>query len=199
MKKNKTIKSILLAQTADFKAFREADKIIAYLNNKDEKSNLPANLKTKLDRYLFIHGLRMRYKQHSYIIGHLGEFYKRNERQARYDIAEAEYIFGKAIQISRQYELAFLLQMSIKNVELAMTSKDVKLITMALKMHHEIIGPEQDMSEMPDATKFEQHVYNMILPPGIGDLLKNMVSSGALDLSKVMPSKMLQIKASDGK
>lgn len=187
----------MLAQTGDFKGFREADKIISYLNNKDEKSSLPANLKTKLDRYYFIHGLRMRYKQHSYIIGHLFEFFKRTPRQARYDIGEAEYIFGKAIQVSRAYEIAFLLQMSIKSIELAMASKDVKLITMALDMHHKLIGPEEDESQAPDVNKFEQHIYNMILPPNIADLLNQLISAGAIDISKVIPNKMLQITANE--
>lgn len=195
MKKTKAIKALLVKNTSSFKEVREADKIISYLKDRGEKSSLPVNLKKKLDRYYFINQLRMRYKQRDYIIGHLLEFHNRNPRQAGHDIAEAEYIFGKAIRVDRQYELSFLIQLSIKSIELAMASKDVKLITMALKMHYELLGPEVDESDVPDASKFEQHIYNMILPPSIADAMKTMISEGAIDLSKMIPPKMLNISA----
>ncbi|MES2590897.1 MAG: hypothetical protein V4608_03345 [Bacteroidota bacterium] len=196
MKRNKSIRTELLRRTGEFKQLTEADKIIAFIENKDGKSTLPVNLQKKLERYKFVHGLRLRYKQHSYIIGHLFEFYKRNERQARHDIAEAEYIFGKAINVSIKYERYVLLQISIKNIEIAMLSKDVNLITKALLGHHTLLGKEEDESDMPDASDFQQHTFNMILPDSIADMFKNMISQGAIDLNKIIPNKMLQISSS---
>jgi hypothetical protein len=196
MKISKKIKEKLVKNTSSFKQVSEADKIIAYLGDKEEGKSLPANLRTKLDRYIVINQLRARYKQHAYIISYLKDAFNIvDEKKARKYIAEAEYIFGKAIYVSRAYELNLLLQFSIKNLELAFATKDVKLITMALDMHHKLLGPEVDESEVPDASKFEQHIYNMILPPNVAELLNQLVSSGAVDLSKVVPQKMIKLKA----
>lgn len=194
--RKKTIKQALVKNTSSFKQVREADKIIAYLGDKEEGKSLPANLRAKLDRYIVINQLRSRYKQHSYIIAYLKEAFNiKDEKKARKDIAEAEYIFGKSISVSRAYELNLLVQFSIKNIELAFASKDVKLITMALDMHYKLLGPEVDASDVPDASKFQQHTLNMILPPNIAELLTQLVTVGAIDLSKIIPQKMIQLKA----
>lgn len=200
MKKKETLKKMLLQKTSAFKEVREADRIIAFLKNPDGESSLPANLKEKLLKYEVIHGLRLRYKQHDYIIGYLREFHKvKSVKQARKDIAEAEYIFGKAIYVNRAYELNFLIQLSIKNIELAMASKNVKLITMALQNHHALLGPEVDDSEIPDINKWEQHTYNMILPPNVASIFDKLTAAGAIDLNKIITGKMLEITANETK
>lgn len=192
----KTIKNELLKNTAEFKAVREADLIIAYLGDPDGEHKISLQQQTKLDRYMLINQLRMRYKTHKYIIGILKEK-GRNERQARYDIAEAEYVFGTAINVSRQYELSYLLEVSRENIRLAKLSKDTAKISKAIETHHKLLGPEVDESQLPDFSKFEQHNYNMILPKEILPVLQQMIASGALNLSEVMPPSMLQIKANN--
>ena len=193
----KKIKTELLKNTGDFGSFREADKIIAYLGNPDSTEHkITIQQKMKLDRYQLIHGLRMRFKSHKYIIGHLATL-GRNERQARYDIAEAEYIFGAAINVSRQYEMAFLLEASRKNIAIAIRSKDSQKISKALDTHHKLLGEEADQSALPDFSKFEQHNYNMVLPDKVMGPLMQLLSSGALNLSDAIPPQMLNIKAND--
>jgi hypothetical protein len=191
---SKKIKGELLRSTQDFKSFREADVIIDYLRDPNGDTKLTLKQKTKYDRYLFIHGLRMRYKQHKYIISVLGKApYSRTERQARYDISEAEYIFGKAIDISADYERAFLIDVSRKNIAMAVKSGDSKSLTAAIKAHAEILGEQVDLSMMPDPTKFEQHNYNIVLPPGVEQILKMMVKGGAINLTDIIPPQSIDI------
>ncbi len=191
---SKTIKQDLLKNTGDFKIARDADEIIAYLSNPDGPTSISVQQQERLKRYQFIHGLRMRFKDHKFIIGQL-KTKGRNERQARYDIAETEYIFGVAINVSRQYELAYLLEMSRKNISIAMRSKDSQKISKALDTHHKILGPEVDESDIPDFSKFEQHNYNMVLPPAMVKIFLELMKNGALNLSEIIPPNMLQIKA----
>lgn len=191
----KSIKAELLKKTGDFKVFTESDKIIAFLNYREEKGSLPAHLKKKMDRYFYIHNLRLRYKQRSYIVGHLEEFYNRTPRQASNDIAEAEYIFGKVNKIDRAYQVSMLIEMSFKNLELAATSKDVNLFTKALELHFKLLGPPVDDSETPDASKWQQHTYNIIMSPNASSAIEEMVSKGAINLDKLLPGKKLQIQA----
>ncbi len=196
MAKKSSTRTELLQNTGDFKAMREADAIIEYLGNPDGPQRITFQQQEKLKRYQFIHGLRMRYKDHKYIVGQL-LLKGRTDRQARYDIAEAEYIFGAAINVSREYEMAFLIEMSRKNIRLAMIGKDPTKISKALELHHKLLGEEQDQSTLPDFSKFEQHNYNMVLPDSISGPLKQLLQSGALNLSEILPPKMLNIKAND--
>lgn len=188
----------LINLSRNYKGFREADAIIKWLADPDNPDNkIPEKLKKDFERYLDVHSLRMRYKQQSYIISFLREKYARTERQARHDIAEAEYVFGKAIRVDRAFEIAFLLECSRKNVELAMNSRNVKNITMALKQHFEILGPDHDQSLLPDFSNFEPHKYNIVLPKGLPEQFMDMVKSGAINLSEIVPSKMIKFIDND--
>ena len=192
------IRKELLSNTQDFKGFREADIILEYLRNPDGDSSLTLKQKQTYERYLFIHGLRMKYKSHMFIIKMLKQApYSRTEKQARTDIAEAEYMFGKAISVSAQYERAFLLEIFRKNISIAVRSKDSKAITAAIKAHSEILGEDIDLSALPDPTKFEQHNYNIVLPGNVAETLKAMVSAGAINLNDILPAKSIQISAND--
>lgn len=184
-------KNKLLSATKDFKGFREADEIISYLKGDDSESKLPAALQTKLDRYIIVNNLRLRYRSHNDIIRILYRLYDRNPRQARNDISETEYIFGQMIRIDRAYEKAFLLDAGRRNIKIAERSGDSSKISAAMKIYNDILGPEEDLSDIPDFSKFEQHNYNIVLPPGIADILTQLVSSGSIDLSKMVPSKLL--------
>ncbi len=196
MKSNKprkpTKRHKLLTKSKDLAEFREADKIISYLENPDGPNKLPVILKNKLDRYAAVNQLKMRYKTNSHIVGHLKEFYGRNERQARYDIAETEYIFGKALKINIAFENNFLLEASRKNIELAFLSKDTVKISKALETHKKIVGDEPDLSLIPDFSKFEPHQYNIVVPPEVIQLFMDLMAQGAINLSKLIPSKMLE-------
>lgn len=192
----KSPKTQLLESTQDFKGFRESDKIIAFLADPDQETKLSQKDQERLKLYQMIHGLRQRFKDHKFIIGQL-KLKGRNERQARYDIAEAEYIFGASINVSRQYELAFLIECSRKNISRAFATKDPLKITKALDLHHKLLGPEVDESKLPDFSKFEQHNYNLVLPKEVLLAFTEMISKGALNLSEIVPPAMLQIKAND--
>lgn len=189
MSTNKPVKrhKNLLQKQKDFTAFREADKIISYLENPDGKTNITVQLRKQLDRYIAVNALKMRYKTNTHIIGILRELFGRTERQARYDIKETEYIFGVVTKIDHLFETVFLLEASRKNIELAFITKDNIKISKALETHKRIIGEPKDDADMPDFSKFEQHNYNIVLPTEIKEMLQGMMSVGALNLSQLIP------------
>ncbi|OFY87849.1 MAG: hypothetical protein A3F72_02970 [Bacteroidetes bacterium RIFCSPLOWO2_12_FULL_35_15] len=189
MKKNRK----LIPSAKNLKGFREADLIIAFLENPDD-SKLPAKTRENYERYIIINNMLMRYNQHSAVIGFLKDKYEMSERKARYCIAETQYIFGQMIKVNRPYEIAYLLELSRKNLEIALNSRDNKKISMALKCHLEIVGPELDMNDMPDFSDFEPHKYSIVLPSDLQKQLVSLLKDGAINLSAKMPSKMLNFK-----
>jgi hypothetical protein len=170
--------------------FKDADKVIAYLRG--EAADLPDKIKTKYDMYRFVQSLRMRYKRHSQIIVKLKSYFRDIDTRKAYEvIAETEYVFGKMLRIDREFEKSFMLEVSRRSIEIAVKSGNTDKITKALLAHNEILGPEEDVSDLPDFSAFVQHNYSIQLPPGIYDLLGEMLKAGALDLSKEIPSQMV--------
>ncbi|MCK6649175.1 MAG: hypothetical protein L6Q66_05940 [Bacteroidia bacterium] len=176
----------------DFSEFREADKIISYLKNPDGKTQLNANLRKKLDRYTAIYSLKLEFKQSSYIVSILKELYGRNERQARADISETEYIFGKVVKIDTAFEKAYLVEACRRNLELAFKTKDTVKISKAIEVHKKVIGDDIPDDNLPDFSKYQQHTYNIVIPPQVADLVKTITASGAINLSDVIPSQMVK-------
>jgi len=176
----------------NLKGFREADQIIAFMEDMGE-TTLPASVRANYERYCEIHSMLARYKQHSAIIGFLKDRYQRTERQARYDIGETQYIFGKVIQVNRNYEKAYLLELSRKNLELAMNTRNPKLISQAIITHKDLLGPEEVESDAPDFSALEPHRYSIVLPEGLPKILMDLLNSGAIDLSEIIPSSSLML------
>lgn len=200
MKKNKlainTTKKKIVSPK-NLKGFREADLIIAYLEDRNASTTLPKKVQDDYERYMIVHSMLMRYQQHSAVIGFLRDKFGRTERQARQDINETQYVFGKMIQVNRDYELAYLREISRKNIEIAVNTKNTKNITMALKAHLEILGPEMDNTLLPDFSNLEPHKYSIVLPKDVQDQLSSLLKSGAINLSEAIPSRMLKLKMDD--
>lgn len=183
----------LLNEVKVLKEFREADKIISYLENPDSKTELTKKLQKQLDLYRVIYSQKASYKTNLQIVGYLKDMYPdMNDRKARYAIVETEYIYGKVLKVNHVYEIAYLLEASRKNMQLAMATKDVNKITKAILAHKEILGEEIDESKLPDFSKWEANQYNFVLPPELTKLLQGMLLTGAIDLSEVIPSKMIE-------
>ena len=101
----KGVKNKLMKLSNPLKQLRDADLIVAYINDPDNPDlKISAALKKKLDIYIFVESLKVKYQQHSYIVGQLKLFYHRNERQAYTDIRETEYIFSKVLKINYDIE-----------------------------------------------------------------------------------------------
>lgn len=190
MNNNKLSK--LLQKHKDFEEFKDADKIISYLQDPDHETEIPKKLQIKLDQYKLIHSLRMRYKKHSQIVNKLKVYYTLNTRQAQTLVADAEYVFGKVLRIDRDFEKAFLIEMSRQSIQHAMASKNSDKISRALITHKELLGEEDD-SDLPDFSEFEPRQYTIQLPKGLPEQLMELFQSGAIDLSKAIPSKMLNL------
>jgi hypothetical protein len=190
MKPNKQNK--LLRQNKDFTEFRDADKIISYLQDPDSKTQLSIKLRKSLDLYRVVYSLKCRYKTDSHIVAILKDLHGLNERQSRYAISETEYIYGRVLKVDALYEKHFLLEASRKNIEIAFLSKSTANISKALEVHKKILGEEIDESTLPDFSKFEAHQYNIVLPPEIIKLVQSMMSAGAINLSTLIPGQMLE-------
>jgi hypothetical protein len=188
----KTKLKTLMHNANDFSGFREADKIINYLKDPSGKTQLNSTLRKKLDLYTIVYNLRLQFKQNSHIVGILTAIHKRSQKQARIDICETEYIFGKVMKIDVLFEKNFMLEASRKNLEIAYLTKDNDKISKALKVHKEIVGEELSEAEMPDFSKFESHTYNIVLPPQILELIKQLMGQGAINLTSIIPAKMVQ-------
>jgi hypothetical protein len=182
----------LLQKSNDFSKVREADLIINYLKDPSAKTELNATMRKKLDLYTAVYNLRLNFKQNSHIVGVLTTIHKRSEKQARIDIAETEYIFGKVLKIDIPFEKAMLLEASKRNVELALLTKDNNKISKAIEVHQKLVGEEPDISELPDFSKFEPHTYNMVMSPQMIEYIMSLLAKGAVNLSKEMPSREVQ-------
>ncbi len=188
----------LIKNSKRMQVFRDGDVIIQYLRNPQDETDLPAKLQKSLLRFKSIHELRMRYKQRSDIVAMMlelfSDYYKGKERKVHQDINEAEYVFGESVDVSFKYERSFLLEVSKKNIEIAVKQKNSKLLSAAIKTHLEVLGPESDGEDIPDFNNLEGNTYNIVLPSGLAEQLMDLTRSGAVNLSDKIPSNFLNIK-----
>lgn len=176
----------------DFAGFREADKIIAYLEDPTGNYDLNKTLRDKLDYYRMIYNLKLEHKTDKHIMGVLYTIHGLKEKAARKHIRETEYVFSKVVKVNKAFEKAYMLEASRKNMQLAFATKKVDLISKALVVHQKIVGEDEDESMLPDFSKFEAHTYNMVIPKEIIELVQGLMSQGAINLSDVIPSKMVE-------
>ena len=176
----------------DFAQFREADKIVSYLENPSGSVQLNVSLKKKLNLYTQIYSLKLEFKQNSYIVGILKRVNGLTDRQAYSAVSDTEYIFGKVVKINREFENAFMLEASRRNLDLANRTKNPDKISKALEVHKRIVGDEPADSDMPDMSKLQPHTYNIVISPQITTLVNELMSQGAINLSNVIPGKMIE-------
>jgi hypothetical protein len=179
----------LIEKNIGFKAYSRADKIIRYLTTpEDETIDLTDTEKTTLDRCKAIHGYRLRFTQKEHIIELICKSYGIKERQAYNLLNETEKIFGTVHKVAKDYERQFLLNASLKNIEIAMAGRNSKLITNALLAHYKFAGLDEFIPDMPDFSKLEQHKYLISLPPGTVEMLVNISRQGAVKLTDILPA-----------
>lgn len=183
---NKQVKKTVQA-FGEQKKVLEADQIVAYLQTKDV--DLPEALKTKLERYEFIRDLRGKFSRNSDIIPMVRTKFGISKTQAYKDIHEMEYIFGKSEKSNKDFERAFLLECSRKNIQIAFNSKNTEVITKALLAHAKISGVDTDDGDLPDYSKLEQHNYYINLPDQYIQIIQQLGGSGAVNLDRLIPNK----------
>lgn len=186
----------LISQHKNMSEFKDADKIISYLQG-DDQQDISDKLKLRLQQYKLVQSLRMRYKRRAHIIAKLKAYFEIDSREASIIIADAEYVFGKVLRIDRDFEKHYMLEISKKNIEIAIKSGDTVKITKALLAHQSVLGPDPDDKELPDFGMFEAHHYTFQLPKGLPETLQDLLSSGAIDISKLIPSQMLKAATRD--
>ncbi len=191
--KNKIAKNFILP-----KEVREADLIIKFLNYDDNSvKKLPEKLKFNLERYQYIHGLRMRYKRKSFVVGCLLDKYKDYytgvdpERKALHDINEAEYVFGEAILVNRKYQIANLLEACDFNIELAAKKENEKALSLAIEVKAKVLKLIPEPSDAPDYEKLKPHTYNFIISKTDEQILKELAEGGAVNLNDKIGVKSL--------
>jgi hypothetical protein len=170
------------------KEFNKADKIIRYLLNPDDDSiELTKAEKEKYDILKKIHGYRSQYSRKNDLIAIIKSVHGVKDRQAYMLINECEYVFGKITGVDKDYERNFLLDVSLKNIEIAMASRNSLAITKALTFHYKAAGLAEFIPEMPDFSKLEQHKYIISLPPEQLQIMLAMVKRGSVSLEDFIP------------
>lgn len=169
------------------KGYNRAERIVSYLAGVEEGVTLTETEKNVLDICSKIHGYRTKFMSKDQIANVVAKTENIQKRQVYNLIIETEKIFGSVGKVHKDYERQFLLTASLKNIELAMESKNSTMITKALMAHYKIAGLEEFIPEMPDFNKLEQHQYFINLPMPVVDLLRNMVGKGAINLKDIVP------------
>lgn len=176
------------------KGFRESDLIIEYMMNTSKRKKLPAILVKNYERYHLIHSMLLEYKQDQAIITTLVDFHGRTVKQARFDITEARYVFGKSVKIDYDYEKYWSLQVAKRNIEIAIGLKNSTLLTKALEVHDKILGKRVDNSDVPDFSDFEPNTYNIVLPKEMDqERLMEIASLGAVNLIEGVPASRFKV------
>lgn len=177
-----------IEKNISYKVYSRADKIIKYLTTPDDDSiKLSDAEKLTLDRCKAIHGYRLRFTQKEHIIEIICKTFDIGTRHAYNLLNETEKIFGTVHKVAKDYERQFLLNASVKNIEIAMASRNSKLITNALLAHYKIAGLDEFVPDMPDFSKLEQHKYLISLPPATLEILMNFTKAGAIKLTDILP------------
>lgn len=172
-----------------YTAYKRADAIIHYLLNPDDDTiQLTDTEKKTLNYCKEIHGYRLRYFRKPDIVGLMKSMHNLQDRQIYNLINETEEIFGKVGKVHKEYERQFLINASLKNIEIAMAGRNSTQITKALLAHYKIAGLEEFIPDMPDFSKLEQHKYIIGIPTNVLDTIKGLMKGGSLRLSDFIPA-----------
>lgn len=177
-----------IAKNIAFKEYNQADKIIRYLLNPNDKTvELLPTEKQTLDYCRDIHTLRSQFNSKKEIVLMMVSMHGISEGWAYKLIKETEQIFGKTEGVHKDYERNFLVEQSRKNIQLAMNSQNSGAISKALMAHYKIVGLDEFVPDMPDFASLEQHQYMINLPNNVIDLLKGLIKSGNVKFSDIIP------------
>jgi hypothetical protein len=187
----------LISSKTAYKEYNQADKIIRYLINPNEPTELTATEQKNLDVCKKIHKFRYNFMRKTEVVAMIMATEDVGERQAYNLINLTEEIFGKAEAVHKDYERNFLLECSRKNIELAMKGRNSIQISKALMAHYKISGLDEFVPDMPDFSKLEQHEYLINLPGNVLDYLKMFLKSGAVKMSDILPPPNINLHATD--
>lgn len=177
-----------ITKNTSFKDYNRADNVIRYLLNPDDETvTLTDTEKRMYDVYKEIHGYRLRFMNKADVAAVIIRTKGLKERQAYNLINETEKIFGSVQKVHKEYERQFLLNKSLKNIELAFGSRDSKLISKALEVHAKISGIDEFVPDMPDFSKLEAHIYEIKLPDNMVAVLQGIMKAGAIKLTDIIP------------
>lgn len=180
-----------------YKHYNEADKIIQYLLDPSKEIDLTDTEKKTLDIAKNIHGLRLQFHKKADCVKMIVSLYNVTTRYAYNLMNITEEIFGKVEGVHKDYERNFLLEVSRENIKKAMQSGRSNEISKALIVHYKIAGLEDYIVDMPDFSALEQHEYIINLTNSTVEALKQVLKSGAVKLSDVIPPPSLNIHTED--
>lgn len=177
-----------ITKNISLKEYNRADNVIRYLLNPDDETvTLTETEKRMYDVYKEIHGYRLRFMNKANVAAVIIRTKGVKERQAYNLINETEKIFGSVQKVHKEYERQFLLTKSLKNIELAFSSRDSNQITKALLAHSKISGLDEFVPDMPDFSKLEAHIYEIKLPDNMVAVLQGIMKAGAIKLTDIIP------------
>lgn len=181
-------KDILLAKLKLKQESTMADKILRYMLQPDDESiELTDIEKRRYDILKFTHAQRMRFNRKADIVKMLCHMYEIKDRQAYNYINEAEYVFSSLEDVNKDYERNYIISHSIKNIEIAMASRNSDYITKALLAHYRFCGLNEINIDMPDFSALEPSKINISLPTSQIKMLELLMSKGSLDFGMLIP------------
>jgi hypothetical protein len=167
-------------------AYRDGDKIIDFLINRESAVSLSDKEKEKLERLFWINQELFRFKKRSEIKDLYMVKYPCTSMQTAYrEINEAMYVFGAAHRLDKKYEQHFLTEISRENIKIAFATKDNKKISEALKVHMEITGVNREELEAFDFDKIASNI-TLNVDVKVLNQIQNMLSPGVVDLDKIL-------------
>lgn len=116
----------------------------------------------------------------------LQDLYRISDVQAWRDVKNALNLFGEASRAEKEGEREILVQKIEKLRRLAMEKKDYKTAAECDKNIIKARGFDKKDPDLPDFAKLEQHIYIVVMPPAMLELLTKMVDQpGTVNLNKV--------------
>ncbi len=179
--------SLEIKHNKAYKHYNEADRIISYLLDPKQEVDLTDTDKKNLDHAYLIHGLRRQYHKRADVIKMIVATCRVTPKHAYQLLNMTEEIFGKVEGVHKDYERNFLLEVSRKNIQTAVASGSSTAMSKAIMAHYKVAGLDEYIVDMPDFASLEQHQYIINLTPATIDALKQVLKSGAVRLSDVIP------------
>lgn len=154
------------------------DTIVDYLKDTGNTMKLDKDTQGMHDRMQFAYDHMRSYWPESGIVKAIMKKFGVSQRTAYNDIDNAEYIHGSVGQINLTFHVQLLLDISMKNIKMAMDDKDTKALSKAIEARVKILKLVEEDKSIP---------WELLQPSQYTMIINNFNGNSAikLDLNKV--------------
>lgn len=173
------------------------ERIQRMFRNEIEESDLSEDERKYLFAVRMAYGMMMEAHSTSYVVGVLIKEHNVAQRTAYNIINDAQRIFGQIQQTHKEFARIQAIEMAKFLWATAKRRQDVKGMNKALENFIRATGIDRLDPELPDFERLAPSLNILMLPEGMEDMIKAMLTKGVVNLNATQDAEYVELPATN--